>query len=96
MTRWIRYVRKTRIASLKHIWIARLDINSIRDKFEMRNEVAGNKIDILLISDAKLDDTFSLNQFILEGFTPPYRLDSTSNGGGLMLFTERYTFKNVT
>ena len=63
-----------------------MDINSIRDKFEMRNEVAGNKIDILLISDAKLDDTFSLNQFILEGFTPPYRLDSTSNGGGLMLF----------
>ena len=27
-----------------------------------------------------------LNQFILEGFTPPYRIDKTAHGGGLMLF----------
>ena len=52
----------------------------------MLKEVVGNKIDILLISETKLDDTFPLNQFILEGFTPPYRLDRTTHGGGLMLF----------
>ena len=47
----------------------------------------GYKIDVLLISKTKLDDTFPLNQFVLEGFTPPqYRLDRTTHGGGLMLF----------
>ena len=36
----------------------------------MLKEVIRNKIDILLISETKLDDTFLLSQFILEGFTP--------------------------
>ena len=66
------------------IIIAHLNINSIRNKFEMLKEVVGN--DILLISKAKLDDTFTLNQFILQEFTPPYRLDRTTHCGGLMLF----------
>ena len=68
------------------IIIAHLKINSMRNKFEMLKEVIGNKIDILLISETKLDDTFSLSEFILEGFTPPYRLDKKEHGGGLMLF----------
>ena len=34
----------------------------------MLKEVVVNKIDILVISETKLDNTFSLNQFILEGF----------------------------
>ena len=52
----------------------------------MLKEVVGNKIDILLISETKLDNTFPLNQFLLEGFTPPCRLYRTMQGGGLMLF----------
>ena len=41
---------------------------------------------ILLILETKLDETFPLSQFILEGFNPPYRLDRTEHGGCLMLF----------
>ena len=41
---------------------------------------------ILLILETKLDETFPLSRFILEGFNPPYRLDRTEHGGGLMLF----------
>ena len=51
----------------------------------MLKDVVGNKTDILLMSETKLDDTFSLSKFILEGFTPPIRLDRTEYGGGLML-----------
>ena len=73
-----------------------MNINSIRNKFEMLKEVVGNKTDILLVSKTKLGDTFPLNQFILEGFTPPYRLDRTTHGGRLMLFCHRgYTFQTV-
>ena len=46
------------------IIIFHLNINSMRKKFEKLKEVVGNKIDILLISETKLDDTFPLNQFI--------------------------------
>ena len=52
----------------------------------MLEQVVGNKTDILLIFETKLDDTFPLNQFILERCTPPYSLDRTTHGGGLMLF----------
>ena len=44
----------------------------------MLQEVVRNKIDILLISETNLDHTIPLNQFILEGVTPPYRLDRTT------------------
>ena len=69
------------------IIIAHLNINSIRNKFEMLKEVMGDKIDILLISEKKkLGDAFRLSQLNLEGFTPPYSFDRTEHGGGLILF----------
>ena len=43
------------------IIIAHLNINPIRNKFEILREVLGNKIDILLISETKLGDTFPPN-----------------------------------
>ena len=41
------------------------------------------------ISETKLDDTFPLNQFILERFTPLYRPDRTKHDDGLMLFVRK-------
>ena len=61
------------------------NISSIRNKFEIVKEVVGNKIHIMLISETKLNHTFPLSQFVLEGFRPPCRLDRTVHGGGLML-----------
>ena len=46
----------------------------------MLKEVTGTEIDILLISETKLDNIFLLSQFVLEGFTPPYNLDRTEHG----------------
>ena len=37
----------------------------------MLKEIVSNKTDTLLISETKLNNTFPLNQFILEGFTLP-------------------------
>ena len=45
-----------------------------------------NKVDILVISETKLDSSFPLNQFHIDGFTTPYRLDRNQNGGGIMLY----------
>ena len=52
----------------------------------MLQEVTGNNIDVLLISETKLDASFPSSQLILNGSTPPYRLDRTQHGGGIMLF----------
>ena len=52
----------------------------------MLQEVIGNNIDVLLISETKLDPSFPSSKFILDGFTPPYRLDRMQHGRGIMLF----------
>ena len=54
---------KNRLIKLKHnnptkIIIGHLNINSIRFKFEFIKEPTGNNIDIFLISETKLNDTF--------------------------------------
>ena len=43
-------------------------------------------LDLLLVSETKLDDSFSQAQFLKNGFCMPYRLDCCSNGGDLMLY----------
>ena len=46
----------------------------------------GNKTDILIISESKLDDTSLTSQFSIDNFTELLRLDRTRNGGGILLY----------
>ena len=39
-----------------------------------------------MISETKIDESFPLRQFKINGFNAPFRLDRNSNGGGNMLF----------
>ena len=55
--------------------LGQLNINSIRNKFSFLASQIGNNLDVLLISETKLDDTFPTAQFLLDGFKKPYRLD---------------------
>ena len=42
--------------------------------------------DISIVSETKLDESFPIGQFIIEGFGVPYRVDRNGIGRGLMLF----------
>ena len=53
---------------------------------EILEETITNKVDILLISETKLDSSFLFSQFHIDGFAAPYRLDRNQNGGGNMLY----------
>ena len=63
-----------------------ISINFVISKSEMFQEVIGNNIDVLLVSEKKLDASYPSSQFILDGFTPPYKLDRTQHGGAKMFF----------
>ena len=43
-------------------------------------------MDILLISETELNDSFPLAQIRLDWFSKRYRLDRCSNGGGILLY----------
>ena len=45
-----------------------------------------NNIDILLLSETKIDDSFPDAQFFMQGFHIPYRLDRSKAGGGVLLY----------
>ena len=63
-----------------------LNINSIRNKFDfLAHQVRGN-IYILMISETKLDESFSPGQFLLDGYSVSFRSDRNGNGGGILSF----------
>ena len=66
--------------------IGHININSIRNKFEPLVSFINNNLDILMISETKIDDTFPDSQFLIKGFSVPYRLDRTAKGGGILLY----------
>ena len=66
--------------------LGHLNINSIRNKFEALKFIIDNNIDIFLISETKLDDSFPSAQFLIKGFSAPYRFDRNSKGGGLLAY----------
>ena len=39
-----------------------------------------------MVSGTKLDNSFPVSQFLIDGYTPPFRPDRDNNGGGIMLF----------
>ena len=79
-------LHEIRLKNPNSLTFAYININSLRNKFEMFKEVIRNCTEVLLISETKLNASFVSSQFFLDGFTPPYRLDRTQHGGGTMLF----------
>ena len=45
-----------------------------------------DNIDVLPVSETKIDDSLPIGDFSIDGFSTPYRLDQNSNGGRLMRF----------
>ena len=45
-----------------------------------------DNIDILMVSETKLDSSFPQAQFRIEGCAPPFRYDRNSHGGSILLF----------
>ena len=66
--------------------IAHSNINSLRNKFEFLISLIKDNIDILMISDTKLDQSFPTTQFMINGFSAPFRLDRNDKGGGVIIY----------
>ena len=57
--------------------IAQININSIRNKFETLVSLVTSDIDILMISETKIDESFPLSQFMI---------DRNAHGGGILVY----------
>ena len=77
---------KIRTKNFERLIIGNLNINSLRSKFDQLKLLIQGKIDILIITETKLDDSFPTEQFTISGYSKPYRLDRNRNGGGVIIY----------
>ena len=79
-------LKDIRITNLNRIVISHININSIRNKFELLAEAVMGNLDILMVTEMKIDESFPTSQFIIPGFTSPYRFDRTKDGEGILVY----------
>ena len=88
-------IKKIQYNYLHNIIVEHLTINSIRNKFQCLKYIVGENIDILLISETKLNESFPDGQYIMDGFQVPFREDRDDKGDGLLLYVKEEMIKVV-
>ena len=79
-------LRDLKVKNHNKIIIGHLNINSIPSKFEQLKAIIHGNIDILVVTETRLDDTFPTSQFYMEGYSEPYQMDRNRKGGGVLIF----------
>ena len=79
-------INQNRLKNKNKVILAHLNINSIRNKFTCLKELVSDNIDVLVIQETKLDETFPERAFMIPGYKKPFRKDRNSHGGGIMVF----------
>ena len=81
----------------KHIFnpiLSYYNINSLRNKIaDMRIIMMKCLPDVLVIAETKLDHQFPTNQFLVENYYEPTRVDDSSVSGGLIEYTRKGMIK---
>ena len=78
----------------KNTIIGSLNENSVRNKFVAIEKLIKNKIDICLISETRVDESFPNQQFKINGYKM-FRKDRDRFGGGLMFYVNEQISSKV-
>ena len=79
-------MKNLRLINVNKVIIRNLNINYLPNKFDHLREIVLKYVDVLVIMETKLDDTFLPSQFLVTGFSVPFRLDQNRNVDGIMIF----------
>ena len=78
------HLNQTRQKKSRNVIIGALNMNSFLNKFDQLKLLCKNTIDVLLVlTETKLDDSFSSCQFHIEDCSILQREDKNDNGGGV-------------
>ena len=79
-------IKDLRRKNIDKVLIGNINVNSIPHKFDQLKELILKYVDVLIITETKLDDSFPTAQFKVEGFSEPFRRDRNRKGGGIMIY----------
>ena len=82
----IMQLKNIRLKDIKRVIIGNLKLNSPPIKFAELQEIVLKYVDILILIETKLGDSFPASQFMVDGFPMPYRQDRNRNRGGIMIY----------
>ena len=66
--------------------IGNLNINTLAGKFDKLKLMVQHKVDILVLTETKINSSFLNQQFHNEGFCFSYRLNRNKHGGGVLVY----------
>ena len=66
--------------------LGNLNINYLPIKFNQLKEFAIKYVDILVLEETKLHNSFPNLQFSVDGFSEPFRIDRNRSGAGLIIY----------
>ena len=81
-------IKNLRLRNVNKVIIGNININSLPNKFEQLKELVIKHIDVLVITETKLVDSFPTLQFLMKGFVEPFRLDQNRNRCGVMIYIQ--------
>ena len=79
-------IKNLRLRNVNKFIIGNINIKSLPNKFEQLKDLVLKHIDVLVITETKLDDSFPTSQFLIKGLAEPFRLDRNRNGGGVIIY----------
>ena len=84
----IKSISNFRVNHPKNLIVCHYNVNSIRNKFhELSSLLTDQSVDVLAISETKLDDSFPRAQFQILNYRL-HRQDRNERGGGIMIYVK--------
>ena len=66
--------------------IAHININPIRKKLDLFSDQVKGNADFLMISETKIDESFPVSQFKIDGLNTPFWVDTVEEDGSMMIY----------
>ena len=70
--------------------LGHLNVNFLASKLESLKDLIKDKLDILVVTETKIDESYPTSQFSIDGFSTPFRLDRNKSGGGVMIYVKEH------
>ena len=70
--------------------IGHININFLESKFDALKLLIEDILDILVVTETKIDASYPTAQFEINGFGTPFRLDRNKHGGGVMIYVREH------
>ena len=71
---------------MDRVIVGNLNVASLSNKMEELSCVVKGRVDILVLTETKLDDSFLTSQFTIDGYCTPYSQDRNMHGGGILIY----------